>query len=561
MKDSVANLEKKFASVKTTKKKIEILLELAYHFHRKDGNRSLSYAKTALSLAEASQDIPQTVNCLIRAGDAYFFLGDYASSLQAHERAADLCDVVGDDIRKSTVYIWMSMPLVALLQHQRALEILNLAFTIQQKNDHTIASASTLQKIAVIHYKFSDYAKALELCRQGVTLLKDESHARKEVKLIEALLLGTIARIYNELQEYDKALEVHSKEFNIYVESGDLYGQSTALGNTAITYKEMGKLDKALSYFQKGLNIQKQLHQYAHEAESLSLIAGIHTSLGNHEVALKNSELAIQAISKVDNVFIKRIVILQHGKVLNAIGRSDDALKFLFESLSYMKDGNKQVDKCEALEQISLAYEQIGDKGKALEYFKQLLELKVDLLKKQTDKDLKLLEARLTTEKYEAEKEVYRLKAEQLEKENIIRSNEVTSLGLQVIQKNEFLMLLRKKAKEILVNGEKSGRSVRSFVKEIEERLDSENAQKLFNDALSNLHDEFESILRVSYPTLTKTERKVCSLIKLDITSQEIAELLFTSIRTVEGHRLNIRKKLSIPNQQDIKLFLLSISP
>lgn len=63
---------------------------------------------------------------------------------------------------------------------------------------------------------------------------------------------------------------------------------------------------------------------------------------------------------------------------------------------------------------------------------------------------------------------------------------------------------------------------------------------------------EFERYIAEQYPSLTKTERRICSLINLNMTSQQIADLLYTSLRTIEWHRLNIRKKLQIPDHQEI---------
>ena len=47
---------------------------------------------------------------------------------------------------------------------------------------------------------------------------------------------------------------------------------------------------------------------------------------------------------------------------------------------------------------------------------------------------------------------------------------------------------------------------------------------------------------------LTPTERKILQVIAAQKTSQEIAEMLFISLKTVEKHRSNIIKKLNLPH-------------
>ena len=49
-------------------------------------------------------------------------------------------------------------------------------------------------------------------------------------------------------------------------------------------------------------------------------------------------------------------------------------------------------------------------------------------------------------------------------------------------------------------------------------------------------------------PVLTQREKEVLRLIVEEYTSQEIADKLFISLRTVEGHRLNLLQKLDAKN-------------
>lgn len=49
-------------------------------------------------------------------------------------------------------------------------------------------------------------------------------------------------------------------------------------------------------------------------------------------------------------------------------------------------------------------------------------------------------------------------------------------------------------------------------------------------------------------PMLTQREKEILALIVAECTSQEIADKLFLSLRTVEGHRLNLIQKLDVKN-------------
>jgi len=54
-------------------------------------------------------------------------------------------------------------------------------------------------------------------------------------------------------------------------------------------------------------------------------------------------------------------------------------------------------------------------------------------------------------------------------------------------------------------------------------------------------------------------EVKVCALLKLKLMPLDIAQLLCLSERSVEWHRLNVRKKLGVARGQDVYEVLAGI--
>lgn len=71
--------------------------------------------------------------------------------------------------------------------------------------------------------------------------------------------------------------------------------------------------------------------------------------------------------------------------------------------------------------------------------------------------------------------------------------------------------------------------------------------------------DGFLAKMKTNYPALSPRELRLCSYLKLNVSSKEIAEYLGISIRGVESLRYRIRKKLNLDTGQDLTEFILSL--
>ena len=67
---------------------------------------------------------------------------------------------------------------------------------------------------------------------------------------------------------------------------------------------------------------------------------------------------------------------------------------------------------------------------------------------------------------------------------------------------------------------------------------------------------EFSKKLLSLNPSLITTEIEFCTLLKLSFETKEIARYTDVSVRSVEGKKYRIRKKLSIPSNQDINIWM-----
>lgn len=95
--------------------------------------------------------------------------------------------------------------------------------------------------------------------------------------------------------------------------------------------------------------------------------------------------------------------------------------------------------------------------------------------------------------------------------------------------------LLKNSKQEILVEAIKA-------VNTGEQYLEPSLKERVWHDMMKTQNQN------VLQPSLTRREKEILQLIASEYTSQEIAEKLFLSLRTIETHRLNLLSKLGLKN-------------
>ena len=161
----------------------------------------------------------------------------------------------------------------------------------------------------------------------------------------------------------------------------------------------------------------------------------------------------------------------------------------------------------------------------------------------------------------QTEKEIIRIKNENLNAEMILRDKELANQAMNMVRKNEFLLKLKEELHNLKNNcqDETLRDKIIQIVTRINREVDSNKQREVFENAFDEVNEEFMSKLNAKYPMLTAAERRLCAFIKMNISTKEIAPLMNISVRGVEIGRYRIRKKMSIARDTNLTRLLLEL--
>ena len=164
-------------------------------------------------------------------------------------------------------------------------------------------------------------------------------------------------------------------------------------------------------------------------------------------------------------------------------------------------------------------------------------------------------------ERTKTESELVTLRNEKLESEINFKNSELASSAMHLVKKGEILTKVKTELTQMMKRFEnvQATGEVKKMIKSLTEDENIDQEWESFTKHFDKVHSDFVVKLKQEHATLTGNELKLCTYLRMNLSTKEIAQLLNISVRGVEISRYRLRKKLQIPSEKGLFDYLINL--
>lgn len=359
---------------KTDTLKVDKLNELALFLTRSFPDSALLYANKAESISTKLNDKYRLAESYKNVGNIYNGKDNFSTANNYYQQSLEIYKELGNTLGLAKIY----NNLGALNNTQgdfiRSLECYQKSLELRKQIGDKSGMGKTYNNIGSIHYAQGNLNLALEYYQKSLEIRKEYND-----KLGTAGCFNNIGKVYIDKEDYELAIHYFQESLKIYEEFEDKQGIAQCYKNIGTTYDKTKNYTLAIDYYIRSFKIDSELGDKVGMIQSLTNISKAYNLGNNFEFAKNYAE----------------------------------------KSLSIAKEIGSKIEEKNAYEQLSIAYEGLGDLKRALSNHKLFLISKDSLFSVEKSKELELIESR------------YQVETKQLQIENLETDNKIKIMQLE----------------------------------------------------------------------------------------------------------------------------------
>jgi len=455
-------------------------------------------------------------------------------------------------------------------------------------------------QLGVINRREANYDKAIDYYLKSLEYYEDK---KDESKIAD--VYHNMALVYRYQKNHRKAIESYKKTIVLKEKVKDTFGLGAGYNMLGVSYRQNKQLDSALFCYEKAMYFFNTIKSKEDLHGVYGNLAALYTYQRKFDLGLplkyKNLEY-YKSIGKKLSICVEYYNISNDFKLMKKWGQSliyaDSSLQVALEqrfkeriSKAYLRKSfaSKHLKKFEDAYENYRMFNRYSDSIFNIQSANkiQALELNYKFEKEKTALELKnesesskkklylllfilalmsalligfllrrnyLQKIKLDKLKFESQRKALSAELDQKERDmkQLIADN-----TMRVAFKEELIHKIKEEV--VSKNPEQMKTTLNSLITQLQLQVTTEKKLDGLQEKIVEVNKEFDFVLRDKYPELTKGEREVCALLRLNLSIKEIMIIRNVSVDSVKSMRRRIRKKMNVKSSESIEEFIQNL--
>ncbi len=538
--------------------------------------------KTVTETKNYNRILAQIIRLQAQAGNISLKLGIYNQAISYFQRAIPVAVILGNKYQLALLYEDIGDAFKQQGRIDKAAESYNrsLSKALQIKDDQLAANVYNSLGGLFLDQNNPDVARTNFLRALQI-------HLKMENQAGLAKVYNNIAEVFRYERQYDSALTYYDKSIQLNRLLINKLWLGVNYQNKAETYLALKDQAKTYEFLTKARELFVEIDDFEHLAAIDITLANYHLSHGQQKMAEKSYLNAYQKAKEINALRLVRQAAHGLAALYEKAGDLNNAFFYLkqytqiqdslFNNEMAVKLANYQSKT--QLEEIVNAKtnneEQIKtyEKNRRINLFVTnasllviLLLLIIGYLLIKRHKGTLNIERAIAAKNdeihrtqqalMEAELKNKELDALQLNTKLAEKDYNLINMALQIAKNNEFTNDLKKTIKEIRsAKDSDRDKKISDLMLSLNHYNRSSKDLERFLNEVEKSNATFFKKLSDQFPDLTENEKQLAAMLRIDLSSKEIAALNNISTKAVEMSRYRLRKKLGMENNDNLNNF------
>ncbi|NAS12010.1 tetratricopeptide repeat protein [Poritiphilus flavus] len=454
---------------------------------------------------------------------------------------------------------------------------------------------STFYELSEMNLRRGRYNLALKHGLRSLELYQE----RAGDPLFEADAYTLLGQIEMKMTNYEQSIIHFNQAYKVYEEFKDLLWACDALRHIGENMLLLHRADEAVEYLKNSIKIADENRFQLKEAAAHDLLGNAYITLNKFPEARESLNRSLEVYSEMDNPTEINKTYSSLGLLYNKMNQPEAAISHLEKAIVISDSLRSLADAAESYLRRSESFIQLRDYQAAYQDFSKYNELNdsifnirkseqieemraiFDIETKEQQIALQNQEISLLEQKaeignlqrlvmgiglllsiigfYAIRQKMKRNRAEKqrVDAELAFKKKELTTHALHLAKKNEVLERVIQKARELKLSQNQGG--YEQLIRTINfDKQDDKNWEN-FTQYFEQVHKDFSKNVKSLYPEVTKNELRFMALLKMNMSSKEIAIILNVSADGIKKARQRLRKKMGLNPKESLENTVMQI--